>query len=499
MKPLGFIIALMVVSVGAKLQANPAPAAMRAMSLQDCLQMALQHNLDLQIDRYNPQIARFALNAAHGPYDPSFSISGQHDHTEAGSKLLSGGFSVPGARSDDNGGSSTLGGLTPWGMTYGLQGNTMDSYGHSAGATGGFESSAATTSFTLTQPLLKNAWIDAPRLNIRVSKNRLKYSELQLQLQIMQTANSVETAYYDLIYDRASVEVQQKAVQLAEELVAQNKKRVEVGAMAVLDLESAQAQAASTRATLIAAESTRDTQERLLKHFITDEFSKWQPIEVVPSGSLSSAPLDLNLQDSWGRGLAQRPDLLQARLDLEKVGIQLKYDRNQLFPQLDAFGTYGYNGSGREFSGALYDVQQMDRRLYAYGGRLTIPLSNMSARNAYKSDKATLQQIVLALKKLEQNIMIQIDNDVGLLRANYEQVQATRAAREYQEQALAAEQKKLENGKSTTYVVLQVQRDLTTARAQEILALDTYNKSRSQLSLDEGSILTRLGLDVEVK
>jgi outer membrane protein TolC len=95
--------------------------------------------------------------------------------------------------------------------------------------------------------------------------------------------------------------------------------------------------------------------------------------------------------------------------------------------------------------------------------------------------------------------MIQIDNDIGNIRADFDQVHATRTAREYQEAALDAEQKKLESGKSTTYTVLQVQRDLTNARGAEIQALDTYNKRLSQLSLDEGSTLERLGIHFEVK
>lgn len=207
----------------------------------------------------------------------------------------------------------------------------------------------------------------------------------------------------------------------------------------------------------------------------------------------------LNLQDSWSKGLTMRPELLQAKLDVERQGIQLKYDKNQLLPELDAFASVGYNGSGREFSDALYDLQTWNRLSYTYGGRVIVPLSNVKARNAYHLDKASMQQLVLTLKQLEQNIMISIDNDIGSIRANYDQVQATRAAREYEEAALEAEQKKLESGKSTTYTVLQVQRDLTTARGSEIQALDTYNKSLSQLSLDEGSTLQRLSIDLQVK
>jgi outer membrane protein TolC len=191
--------------------------------------------------------------------------------------------------------------------------------------------------------------------------------------------------------------------------------------------------------------------------------------------------------------------LLQAKLDIEKTGIQLKYDRNQLFPEVDIFGTWGYNGSAGEFSGSFYDIQQRNKPFYTYGGSITIPLARIKERNSYRSDKAVLQQNLLTLKSLEQSIMIAVDNDIGTIRANFDQVHATRAAREYQEAALDAEQKKLESGKSTTYTVLQVQRDLTAARGSEIQALDAYNKSLSQLSLDEGSTLERLGIRFEAK
>jgi outer membrane protein len=387
--------------------------------------------------------------------------------------------------------SSRIDGTSPIGTTYSLRGSVTD--------TTSSDSTSGSASLSLTQPLLKNFWIDQNRLNIRVAKNRLKYSEFQLRSQIMQTITTLEQAYYDLIYDRENVVVQQKAVELAERLVAENRKRLEVGALAPLDLQSAEAQAATSRAAVIQAKNQLDTQERAVKQLITDRFVQWANVELDPSGSLTAPPSILNLQDSWSRGLSERPDLLQAKLDIERQGIQLKYDYNQIFPELDAFGTYGYNGAGPQFSDALYDVQLLDHKSYTFGGQLIVPLSNIKARSSYKSDKASMQQLVLTLKKLEETIMVAIQNDIGAVRAAYDAVQATRAAREYEEAALDAEQKKLESGKSTTYNVLLVQRDLTTARGQEIQALDTYNKNLSQLSVDEGSTLQRLGINYEAK
>lgn len=495
------LAALAGASTMAMAQTN-APLKVRQLSLQDCIEVALEHNLDLQIGRYGPKISLYNLNAAYGAYDPSLTLLGQHIHSESGSQILGGGFLIQPAGSDENNFSAGIGGTSPWGTTYNIQGSANDTYGTGQGST--FENSLATASFRLTQPLLKNFWIDNNRLTIRVAKNRLKYSSLTLKLQVMQTITRLEQAYYDLIYNRENLIVQQKAVELAERLVAENKKRLEVGALAPLDLQSVEAQAASTRAQVILAQSQLGTQERVVKQLLTDQFRDWADVSIEPTGKLKAPAPVVNRQDSWGKGLSERPELLQAKLDVEKQGIQLKYDKNQLYPELDALFNYGYNGasskifgSGGEFSDAFNDFQQLNRRSYTYGGQITIPLSNVRARNAYRADRASLQQILLTLKQLEQNIMIAIDNDIGTLLANYDQVQATRAAREYEEAALDAEQKKLESGKSTTYTVLQVQRDLTTARGNEIQALDNYLKSLSQLSLDEGSTLYRLNINFE--
>jgi outer membrane protein len=462
------------------------------LSLTDCIQMTLQHNLELQIARYNPQIALYALRSAYGAYDPSFFMSGQHSHAEGGATVI--GTNVFSGRvSEDNSFSGSVGGLTPFGTSYTVRGSADDNYGTLN------EVSSSAAAISLTQPLLKNFWINGPQLIIRVDKNRLKYSELGLKLSIMTTITSLEQAYYDLIYDREYVAVQQQAVELAEALVNENQTRLRFGALAPLDLAAAQAQAAQSRSAVIAAKSRLGTQERALKLYITENIGEWADVAIEPSGSLTATYREFNRQKSWKSALTQHPQMLQAKLDVERAGIQLKYDRNQLFPELDVFATYGYNGVGKEFSGSLYDLQQRDLNAYVYGGRITVPLGNITARNTYKLDKATLQQMVLTVKTVERNLMIAVDNDIGTLQADYDQVLATRAQRMYEEQALDAEQKKLQNGKSTTYQVLLVQRDLTTARGNEIQALATYNKDLARLSLDEGTTLERLHINLDVK
>ncbi|HEX4646764.1 MAG TPA: TolC family protein, partial [Verrucomicrobiae bacterium] len=129
----------------------------------------------------------------------------------------------------------------------------------------------------------------------------------------------------------------------------------------------------------------------------------------------------------------------------------------------------------------------------------TIPLGNTSARNTYRSAKAGLKQILLQLKQTEQNVLVSIDNDVKLVTSDLQQVRATREARIYAEEALKAEQTKLANGKSTSFIVLQLQSNLTSARSAEIRALANYNIDLEQLSFDEGNTLQRNHIDLSLK
>jgi outer membrane protein TolC len=469
--------------------------------------MALEKNLELRISRYNPQFALYNLAAARAGYDPTLSLSGQHSHDESGSRLLSGGFTVPGAESDSDSFRGGLDGLTPWGMTYGLNANARETSGDNfffdtnlnqiVGVP--FQNSGGSVSIDVVQPLLKNFWIDSTRLNIEVARNRVKYSELGLKASIMDIVTRVELAYYDLAFAHESVKVQQKGLELAERLLAENKKRVEVGALAPLDEKQSEAAVAERRADLISAQRNLDVLENELKRLLSDDFRRWRDDRLLPDEGLKAERELLDVQQSWTRGLTGRPELLQAELDLERAGLEVRYDRNQLYPQLDVFGTFGYNGSGDVFDDTFKEVGDRDRPFYTAGGRLVFPLGNRAARNRYNSSQASQEQSILVVKKLEQDIMVQIDNALKLAQSNYERVGATREAREYAEAALAAEEKKLENGKSTSFFVLQLQRDLTAAQSAEISALVQYKRSLALLAQAEGFTLDRRNIDLTVR
>ena len=472
-----------------------APAA-RPMTLEDCISDALQHNFDVRVERIEPIKAQISLDAAYAGYDPTLSVSGNHAYNESGGSY-SGGLIVPPSITDANNFNSSLGGTLPTGTQYSLNGNIGEAYG--ANNNQPLDTTSGSFGVSLDQPLLKNLWTDSTRLSISAAKNQKKYSFQGLRLQLITTISAVENAYYELIYARENLVVEQQALNLAQTQLDQDRQRVSVGSLAPLDVQQDESQVAQSRANLIAAQYTLDSDENTLKNLITDDYVTWHALELKPTAKLEAVRQFLDLQDSWSKGMESRPDLLQAKLTLAQQGIQLKYDYNQLFPQLDMVASYGFNGSGREYSDALGQMNEGNRPYYTYGGKLSIPLDNLAARSSYKSDKAVERQDLLKFKQLEQNVMVEIDNAVKQAQSSWESVDATKEARIYAEAALDAEQKKYKVGKSTTFTVLQLQNNLTSARSSEIRAQANYQEALTALAQQEGTTLERRHVDVSGK
>jgi len=484
--------------------ANQTNASTRPISMHESIEFALQHNLDVQIERINPLIARHNLSIAFADWEPTFSASGSHNFNSNPQGIDSLGRIFPSTQSDSDafpgtpyGSQVGVGGVAPSGLTYNLSGNASDTVFRSG--TNTTETSRAGVSLNLKQPLLKNAWIDGTRQIILIDKNRVKFSELGVRQQIMNVVNNTAQAYYELIFARENIKVQQAALQLAERLVSENRKRVQVGTLAPLDEKQAESQAAASKADLLTAQITFENQENVLKGLMTDNYTELHATALDPTDALAAPIPVLNLQESWSKGMTLRPDLLQARLDVERLNVILRYTRNQLFPELDLIGSYGLAGVGREFSGAFGGISSGSSPNYSFGASVTIPLGNSAARGNHQISKEQKKLALLTLKKQEQGILIQIDNGVKQVQNSFERAEATRQARLYAETALDAEQKKLESGKSTSFQVLQLQRDLTASRSAEVRALADFNKALAQLYFLEGSILERNHLSVEVK
>ena len=507
----------------------------RRLSLEDCIAIALQHNLDVQITRFDPELDRFALLGVYGAYDPTFSFSGEHDYSRSPGGVDPQGRTFGGTETEADSFSAGITGFLPWGMNYSLGGNISDQYGNRPGLVPDlanpiivtnsffdintsntvsflgtnfpslqvrqpFESTAGRVVFLqIRQPLLKNFLFDSTRLQIYVDRKNLQISELGLRAQVISSVSAVEVSYFALIAARENIVVQQQAVELAERQLSENRKRVEVGAMAPLEEKQAESLASKSRADLINALGTEETRQRVLKNLLSDEYSEWKNVSIEPTEKLVAVPQRFNLQESWRKALSQNPNFLQVKLGLDKQQAVVRFQKNQLLPELDLFGTAGYSASDREFSGAFNQIANRDNPFWSGGAQITFPLTQRTARYAYRGAKAQKERMDLQFKQREQAVLIGVEDAIAAANTSFQAVGARREARIYAEAALDAGQKRMENGKATSFEVLTLTSNLTTARSDEITALTQYNIDLANIAAAEGSTLERRHISLEWK
>jgi outer membrane protein len=475
-------------------QTGPAAKTDWVVSGDQLIRIALTNNLDIRISQLQPLIDQYGLNGLYGAFEPSFTMNATHNFDAFPPGIFTQTGTGFGAATEQiNSYSPGLAGTAPWGLAYNFTGPFAEQ-----NISGEPDLYSSSPGVTLSQPLLKNLWIDNSRYQISLGKENLKLDQLGLRLQIMTVINNVKAAYYNLIYARETVRVQQMAVKLAQETASEDEQRVRAGALAPLDQKQAESQAASARSDLLAAQANLAVQENTIKSLLALNQTNWATLTPVPAEILVAVPENPDARECWRAGMEKRPDMLQAKLNIEKQHLTIKYDFNQLFPEIDVVGSYGRNATELTFNGNLETVRQGAYPFYSYGVAMTIPLGNSGPRNSYKAAKASLEELVLQARKIEWAIVTAIDNDIAKIESDLLRVDATRQARLYAEEALDAEQIKLQHGKNTSFFVLQAQQTLTARRSDEIQALANYNIDLEQLSFDDGRILERNHIDLRI-
>ena len=486
--------------------ANPTSVSL---TLEEAIRLALEHNLDLQVARYTPLIAEYDWRAEYGAYDPTFTATARRNNNlrEAGGLNLNTGNTTPGTRSQTYSGELGLAGQLPTGASYDLnhisqrnkvttpRGIGTNSFGDpvffkSTDVT--WESQAAAS---LTQPLLRDFWIDNTRRRIKIGQRALTRSQLDLERQIELVVNAVEQAYYDLIALHELVRVSEADVAVKNQFFGEQRRRVEVGTLASLEEKLAQSEVARAEILLLYARNNAASGEAILKGLVRDNFLSQLNTRLALTDRLLPVPATFELQDAVKYALETRPDLQSLRVQLEQSQVQLKYDQNQMFPRLDVFGTLGYNGLDRNLGGSLRDIRDRSFEQTGVGASLSFRLWNQAERNNVKATKAELAQNVVIVKQLEETIIRDVETQGRLLDTYWRAIPLTREQTIYAQAALEAEQKKLGAGKSTSFNVLQLASALTAAQANEITTLRDYNKALSELSFRKGSTLERWRID----
>jgi outer membrane protein TolC len=489
------------------------PANPRSISLQECVEMALNRNLDLQIEHLSTDISHENLLSSYGVYVPNLSFTARRDYLSEPANFdpKKAGLDAAYQMTTDTIGPG-LDGKLPYGLSYDL--NAMA--GHNDARTD-FNSNTnnandfffgirntnnyfAETALTLRQHLLKDFWIDKDWQTVQLKRKDVKISEEMLRFQIMRTVLAVEMAYYDLIAARENIGVAQENLELKQQFVAEMRRRVEVGDSPPLDGEQAETQLQNALSGLVIARDNAFERETTLKTLISDSFDAWANVELSPSESLTATPVEPDRVESSRLALKNRPDLVEARLVVEKNDVVVKFSLNQLYPAVDLIGGYGSHAvNATSSSASISDAVKFLDPAYTYGVVATMPLSNFAERGNYRASKAARSIAELQLKKAEQDVLVQVAVWVHRIQSRFALVGYTTKARAYAESALAAEEKKLSNGFSTPFVVLQLQEALTSARTAEVQAMVDYNKSLAQLAFAEGTTLEKHRLMLQVK
>jgi len=504
MKNFGIISGLLLCAFAARAQTNNS----QSLTLEQAVQMAVEHNLNLKIQRFVPALDQFALGAIYGSaYEPAFLASGKDTFTANPDTIIYGGQTP--AQNVDNqlyqfgiGGANGGNALTPWGLQYSLS-SSLDKSAYQTFGTNGLPEApytldTSTASLNLVQPLLKNFWIDTNRAAILVAKKTIQYDEFGFYLAVMTNISATEQAYYELNYAFENVRVQEDAVHLAGQLVAENRQKVRAGTLTDLDVAQSLSQLASSQAALLAARQLVSQDENNLKALVTDRYRELSDVQLVPEEKLLAVPEMFDLEGSWQTAMTKRPDLLQAKVAVERLDVNRRFQKNQLYPELDLTGSYGRTGLNSTLGGAYGEIPGNNFPNYSYGAILTVPLGNRAARDNYKAAKASVEQAQAIYQLVEQNVLIQIQNTIEKAKSDLAQTKATHDARDYADQALQAEQRKLQVGTSTSFIVLQLQSNLTAARSAEIRALADYNEDLAQLAQFEGTILEKHHLTVKI-
>ncbi len=470
-----------------------------SLSLEDCIVKAMKNNIGVAIEILNPELSDIGISLAQEKFLPGLNFSySQRDTTNASFSFLESTDTVSSIRGSY---AAEISQLIPTGGTFSV---SFD--GYRTETTQRLQTInprySTTLTFAFNQPLLRNFGLKITRREIIIARNNMDISENQLKRVLQQTVYDVEEAYWNLVSSIETLKVREQSLRLAQELLEKNKRAVEVGTLAPIEILSAESAVASRQADILQAQATvKDNEDRL--KIILNLASEGIPedIQIIPADKPNLEERRITLDEALREAMENRPDLQGTRLGIKNQEMNVSYAKNQQLPSLNFSASYWSPGlSGTQLiydplfpfgdpigsveygaADAWKDTFGFEYKNWSAGITLDIPLNTILSRASYAQAKVNLEQSLLRLRDTEQQIFLEVKSAVRAVQTNYERVQAYKAARELAEKTLEAEEEKFRVGISTPYFVLQYQTELTTAQTNELSAIIDYNLSLARL------------------
>jgi outer membrane protein len=372
--------------------------------------------------------------------------------------------------------------------------------------------------FTLRQRLLSGFGLGPNTRFIRIAHNNREISDVAFRNQVIATVSQIQNIYWDLVNAYEDVRVKERSLALADKTLSDDREQVKLGALAPIEVLRAESEVAARNQDLLLSQNELQLQELLIKNAITRDLSDLvvasAPVVPTDTMSISEQEAVTPVQDLIGDALSHRPELAEARIDLHNRDLSRKATANAMLPTMDLIAWYGASGIAGEqnlnntslppgtisrsgFPNAFATLFRNDFPDYAIGLNITIPLRNRAAQADEIRSQLEYRQAQLRLQQLQNQIGIEVRNAQFALQQNRARVNTSRKARELARQTLEIEQKKYGLGASTSYQVLQFQRDLAQAESNLVTAMSAYEKSRVELDRVTGLTLSHSGIELQ--
>lgn len=468
------------------------------LTLEDCIQLALNNNLNLLSRRKDPQIAALELRGAASIFEPSVSASVQFNNQRVAPRPDEKTF-FEATENQVTNIRAALSGLLPPGTSYQISAVDTATLGPNTGFATRHRS---VLQFDVSQPLLRGFGTDVTMAQIRFSRHLQEAAKADFENFLSALVQNIHDKYHDVLFSRSNLIARNKDLALAEQLLRDNQQRVEIGAMAPLDVTRARALVFARRLDLIRADRQLINAENALKRLIYDDITphlqtRLIPAEVPPPATVADPVVNR------ARALQKRPELRAAEARIAQNRIRLNTAKNELLPNLNMNLSAQTRGRDDDFWTSLRDAADGYETNWSVGLLLDVPLGFTSERALRDIAELRLRQSELNYASLTQDVILDVETALGNVETARLAYAAAREARIFSEESLSAEEELLRNGASTTYSVAQLQTDLAQARTAELRSLLDWYRSLAALARAEGTILelykVNVSLDFDTK
>lgn len=524
----------------------------KGVTLRDTLRLALENNKDIEVTRKNVRIAEFDLKAADGFYEPHFSGTSYYERAKTPSTSFFGG-GPNGSTTQDSFVNSLLfdGYLRRQGTNYRVTVNNSNVNTNNLFTTLN-PLYVTNVSFGLVQPLFRGRNFDAPRRAIEVAKKNLSLTDTQFRQKTIEIIASVQRAYWDLTFALRNLQIQRDAVRDAKDQLEHNKRLVKEGQLAPIDVVAAETQVANFELSVYDALDNVNKAENILKGLIAPNRNDaiWS-VALVPVDPVENFAPATALDEALAAALQNRPEVQQNDIAREINQLDQKLYRDQSQPQVDLTASYSLNGTAGSLSGSsspFTSSSELTRQTinqvigslnqhfpndpqiaalpppvnptlpanlvggfgdvfgnifanryptFRVGLQFNLPFfGNKTVRAQLGHSLVEGERIQTQREQLEQMIQVDVRNALQTLRTSEARLRAAAIARENSEKQYESERRKLDEGQSTIFLVLERQTALAIARGAELRAQTELNKGIADLQRATGNSLSANNIDV---